>query len=91
MVAQQRQEAQLYLLAWAVVLAWGCLHWPDVQLTLLVLAALCSVRARFTFFVGPGTKKPPEAPPTLFYHMGNMSRSLPVGIPSSMAYATAAQ
>jgi hypothetical protein len=48
MVAQQRQELLFYLMAWAIVLAWGCLSWPNVQLVLLLLAALCSLRARAT-------------------------------------------
>jgi hypothetical protein len=43
---QQQQEIVLYILAWAVVLAWGSLTSHTLQLVLLVIAVLCSIRVR---------------------------------------------
>ena len=82
MAKQQRQELVLYLMAWAVVLAWGSLTSHTLQLVLLVVAVLCSIRVR-SLPVSDGRCGPPPPPvsampaavPSASHHSGGSSSS----------------
>ena len=47
MVKQQQQEILFYLMAWSLVLGWGCLTYTELHSILLVIASLCSIRTHF--------------------------------------------